>query len=154
FGGVDEVDYLDNADEGSKGLRWFKIDYTDDKPALVYFYLDILDRDVSVNLRFYKKDDKTGAVKFFPCKPDGSHARYEQSLVIAASGIVPMDIIHDREGSPYRGREERYSKHISRVLTKGTYYLEVNANHPDYILRTRKLPVPPYTDPHDAVEAG
>jgi HEAT repeat protein len=63
------------------------------------------------------------------------------------AGKDPMEIVHDRE-------RERYSKHISRTFTKGTYYLEVNANHPDYILRTRKLPVPPYTDPQTAVEAG
>ena len=58
-----------------------------------------------------------------------------------------MEIVHDRE-------RERYSKHISRTFTRGTYYLEVNANHPDYILRTRVLPVPPYDDPAQAVEAG
>jgi HEAT repeat protein len=152
YGCVDEVDYLDNRDEGAKGFRWFRIDYTDDKPALVYFYLDVLDRDVSVNLRMYKADPRTKELKFYPCKPDGSQARYESS--VTASGIDPMEIIHDREGNPTRGREERYSKHISRVLTRGTYYLEVNANHPDFILRTRKLPVPPYSNPQDAVEAG
>ena len=58
-----------------------------------------------------------------------------------------MEIVHDRE-------RERYSKHISRTFTRGTYYLEVNANHPDYILRTRVLPVPPYDEPSQAVEAG
>ena len=58
-----------------------------------------------------------------------------------------MEIVHDRE-------RERYSKHISRTFTRGTYYLEVNANHPDYILRTRVLPVPPYNEPALAVEAG
>ncbi|MFL5245089.1 MAG: discoidin domain-containing protein [Gemmataceae bacterium] len=152
YGAVDEVDYLDNQDEGKRGLRWYRVDYTDDQPALVYFYLDILDRDVSVNLRMYKADDKTGEVKFYPCKADGSQARYETT--VTASGIDPMEIIHDREGNPMRGVEERYSKHISRVLTKGTYYLEVNANHPDYLLRTRKLPVPPYHNGTDAVEAG
>ncbi len=62
-------------------------------------------------------------------------------------GKDPMEIVHDRE-------RERYSKHISRTFTRGTYYLEVNANHPDYILRTRVLPVPPYDDPVQAVEAG
>ena len=62
-------------------------------------------------------------------------------------GKDPMEIVHDRE-------RERYSKHISRTFTRGTYYLEVNANHPDYILRTRVLPVPPYDDPARAVEAG
>src|SRR5947199_355099 len=59
----------------------------------------------------------------------------------------PTEIVHDRE-------RERYSKHISRTFPRGTYYLEVNANHPDYILRTRVLPVPPYDDPARAVEAG
>ncbi len=58
-----------------------------------------------------------------------------------------MEIVHDRE-------RERYSKHISRTFTKGIYYLQVNANHPSYILRTRVLPVPPYDDPRQAVEAG
>ena len=62
-------------------------------------------------------------------------------------GKDPMEIVHDRE-------RERYSKHISRTFTRGTYYLEVNANHPDYILRTRVLPVPPYEEPSQAVEAG
>src|SRR5206468_1625120 len=142
YGAVDEVDYLDNRKEGENGLRWYRIDYQDDKPALVYIWLDVLDRDVSVNLRMYRKDLQTGKVQFYPCKPDGSQARYEPALT--SSGIDPMEIIHDREGNPMRGREERYSKHISRVLTKGQYYLEVNANHPDYILRSRKLPVPPY----------
>jgi cellulose synthase operon protein C len=152
YGAVDELDYLDNQREGENGLRWYRIDYADDQPALVYLWLDVLDRDVSVNLRMYRADPRTGRVQFYPCKPDGSQARYDPSLT--HSGIDPMEIIHDREGNPLRGREERYSKHISRVLTKGTYYLEVNANHPDYILRSRKLPVPPYTKAEDAVEAG
>jgi HEAT repeat protein len=152
YGAADEVDYLDNQKEGDSGLRWYRIDYADDQPALVYVWLDVLDRDVSVNLRMYQADPRTGKVQFYPCKPDGSQARYEPAF--SSSGIDPMEIIHDREGNPMRGREERYSKHISRVLTKGTYYLEVNANHPDYILRSRKLAVPPYQKAEDAVEAG
>ena len=100
-----------------------------EKPILVYFQLDLLDRDVSANLRVYTVDPKTG--------------RPEPYL----NGKDPMEIVHDRE-------RERYSKHISRTFTRGTYYLEVNANHPDYILRTRVLPVPPYDEPSQAVEAG
>jgi hypothetical protein len=152
YGAADETDYLDNQKEGDTGLRWYRIDYTEDRPAIVYIWLDVLDRDVPVNLRMYRADPKTGKVQFYPCKPDGSQARYEPALT--TSGIDPMEIIHDREGNPQHGREERYSKHISRVLTRGTYYLEVNVNHPDYILRSRKLPVPPYTRAEDAVEAG
>jgi HEAT repeat protein len=129
YGSADDVDYLDNRDEGKRGLDWFRFDVTGEQPILVYFQLDLLDRDVSANLRVYTVDSKAG--------------RPEPYL----TGKDPMEIIHDRE-------RERYSKHISRTFRRGTYYLEVNANHPDYILRTRVLPVPPYHDPAQAVEAG
>jgi hypothetical protein len=128
YGTADDVDYLDNANEGKAGLDWFRFEVTDDEPTLVYFQLDLLDRDVSANLRTYTTDDS---------------GRVRPHL----DGKDPMEIVHDRE-------RERYSKHISRTFAKGTYYLEVNANHPNYILRTRKLPVPPYRDPQQAVEAG
>ena len=129
YGTADDVDYLANTEEGKAGLDWFRFEVAGPKPILVYFQLDLLDRDVSANLRVYTVDPKTG--------------RPEPYL----AGKDPMEIVHDRE-------RERYSKHISRTFTKGTYYLEVNANHPDYILRTRVLPVPPYDDPRQAVEAG
>ncbi len=129
YGSADDVDYLDNKREGQSGLDWFRFEVRDEKPVLVYFQLDLLDRDVSANLRVYTVDPKSG--------------RPEPYL----KGKDPMEIVHDRE-------RERYSKHISRTFTRGTYYLEVNANHPDYILRTRVLPVPPYDDPAMAVEAG
>ena len=129
YGSADDVDYLENPSEGKSGLDWFRFEVTDEKPILVYFQLDLLDRDVSANLRVYTVDPKSG--------------RPEPYL----TGKDPMEIVHDRE-------RERYSKHISRTFTRGTYYLEVNANHPDYILRTRVLPVPPYDEPSQAVEAG
>ncbi len=129
YGSADDVDYLDHPDEGKRGLDWFRFEVTSEKPILVYFQLDLLDRDVSANLRVYAVDSKTG-------RPEPYR-----------TGKDPMEMVHDRE-------RERYSKHISRTFQRGTYYLEVNANHPDYILRTRVLPVPPYTDPTQAVEAG
>ena len=129
YGTADDVDYLENAAEGKAGLDWFRFEVKDEKPVLVYFQLDLLDRDVSANLRVYTVDGKTGRLEPF------------------VNGKDPMEIVHDRE-------RERYSKHISRSFTRGTYYLEVNANHPDYILRTRVLPLPPYKEPSLAVEAG
>jgi len=129
YGTADDVDYLENADEGKSGLDWFRFEVDGDKPVLVYFELDLRDRDVSANLRTFVVDPKTG----------------EAAPYLA--GKDPAEIVHDRE-------RERYSKHISRTFAKGTYYLQVNANHPDYILRTRVLPVPPYDDPTKAVEAG
>jgi hypothetical protein len=129
YGTADDVDYLDNPREGKSGLDWFRFEVKGQKPALVYFQLDLLDRDVPANLRVYTVDAKTNQVTLY------------------RTGRDPMEIVHDRE-------RERYSKHLSRTFPPGTYYLEVNANHPDYVLRTRVLPVPPYDDPALAVEAG
>jgi HEAT repeat protein len=128
YGTADDVDYLDNKNEGKVGLDWFRFEVTQDKEVLVYFQLELLDRDVSANMRVYTAGSGTGLTPY-------------------VKGKDPMEIVHDRE-------RERYSKHISRTFARGTYYLEVNANHPDYILRTRVLPVPPYHDPAQAVEAG
>jgi cellulose synthase operon protein C len=129
YGSADDVDYLENLDEGKSGLDWFRFEVTDDLPILVYFQLELTDRDVSANLRVHKLDPASGEIR--------PHL----------DGKDPMEIIHDRE-------RERYSTHLSRTLAKGTYFVEVNANHPDYILRTRSYPVPPLADPAKAVEAG
>ena len=129
YGTGDDVDYLENQSEGKTGLDWFRFEVKDEKPILIYFQLDLLDRDVSANLRVYTVDPKTGTPLPY------------------TTGKDPMEIVHDRE-------RERYSKHVSRTFTRGVYYLEVNANHPDYILRTRVLSVPPYDDASSAVEAG
>ncbi len=94
-GSADDVDYLDNTSEGKSGLDWFRFEVTGDKPILVYFQLDLLDRDVSANLRVYTVDAKSG-------RP-----------VPYLQGKDPMEIVHDRE-------RERYSKHISRTFARGT----------------------------------
>ncbi len=53
YGSADDVDYLENPSEGRSGIDWFRFELTSDKPILVYFQLDLLDRDVSANLRVY-----------------------------------------------------------------------------------------------------
>jgi HEAT repeat protein len=129
YGSADDVDYLENLDEGKSGLDWFRFEIPEGPPRLVYFHLELLDRDVSANLRVYQIDPASGAIH-----------PYE-------TGKDPMEIVHDRE-------RERYSTHLSRTFGRGTYFVEVNANHPDYLLRTRSYPVPPLADPAQAVEAG
>ena len=129
YGTADDVDYLENLEEGKAGLDWFRFEVKDEVPVLVYFQLEQLDRDVSSNLCVYRLDPASGEAK------------------LHESGKDPMEIVHDRE-------RERYSTHLSRTLTRGTYFVEVNANHPDYILRTRAYSVPPLNDPSKAVEAG
>ncbi len=129
YGSADDVDYLDNRYEGRAGLDWFRIEFAEEQPRLVYFELDLLDRDISPNLKLYRLNEQT------------------QSLEYYIAGKDPMEIIHDRQ-------EFRYSKFITRVLRRGTYFLQVNANHPHYVLRTTVYPVPPYQDVQQAVLAA
>ena len=129
YGSADDVDYLANPLEGKTGLDWFRFKVDGPGPVLVYFQLDLLDRDLAANLRVYTVDARTGQPEPY------------------IAGKDPMEIVHDRE-------RERYSKHICRTFRTGTYFLEVNADHPDYVLRTRVLPIPPYDNPEQAVEAG
>lgn len=126
-GSADDVDYLNNREEGIRGLDWFRFDVSDG-PVLVFFQLDLLDRDVAANLSLFKRNE------------EGQPVVYER-------GKDPTETIHDRE-------RVRYSKHISRVLTNGVYYLRVNANHPAYVLRTYKYSIPPYDDPESSVSTG
>ena len=79
YGSADDVDYLENTNEGKSGLDWFRFEVTEKKPILVYFQLDLLDRDVSANLRVYTVDPKSG-----------QPAPY-------LTGKDPMEIVHDRE---------------------------------------------------------
>ncbi|WP_197491116.1 HEAT repeat domain-containing protein [Planctomyces sp. SH-PL62] len=127
YGSADDVDYLENLQEGTSGLDWFRFEVDSDRPALVTFTLDLIDRDVSADLRVFTVE----------AGEPTAHA----------SGEDPMEIIHDRE-------RERYSKNLVRTLERGVYYLRVNANHPAYILRTRVSAVPPFDEPAKAVEAG
>lgn len=144
YGNNDDTDYLDNKDEkpvknyangldnpvrDRPGLDWFRIDIPRDDPRLVIFELDVLDRDVSVNLRMYVANKEGSDVELF------------------TDGMDPMEIVHDRE-------PERYSKSITRTLNKGTYYLQVNGNHPRYILRSKAYLPPPYPRSADAVRTG
>ncbi len=127
YGSADDVDWLENAEEGRAGVDWFRFDVESDKPVLVTFTLDLIDRDVSADLAAF-------TIK------DGRPEPY-------ALGKDPMEIVHDRE-------RVRYSKNLVRVFTKGSFYLRVNANHPAYVLRSRVAVVPPFDDPAEAVDAG
>lgn len=106
---------------GSAG-DWFVFPFDSDRPKLVFFGLDFVDRDVPPDLRIYQK---TGP---------GKLAEYTR-------GIDPQSA--QRERPPRPGA----NKFTTRVLTKGTYYVWVDACQPDYQLRTKVLDVPPYLAP-------
>lgn len=127
YGSADDVDWLENPEEGRVGLDWFRFEVDSERPVLATFTLDLIDRDVSADLAVFTIEGD---------RP-----------VPLISGGDPMEIVHDRE-------RVRYSKSLVRTLAKGTYYLRVNANHPAYVLRSRTSGVPPFDDPSQAVEVG
>jgi len=126
-GSADDVDWLENPEEGRAGLDWFRFEVDSDRPILATFTLDLIDREVSADLAVFRIED-------------------ERPVALSA-GVDPMEVVHDRE-------RVRSSKNLVRTLAKGTYYLRVNANHPAYVLRSRTSGVPPFDDPSQAVEAG
>ncbi len=129
YGGSDDIEYLDNQQEYQAGWDWFRIDFDNPEQRLVFFELDLPDRDVPLQLLFYRYDPKG------------------QSIEPYTRGKDPMEVLHD-------GQKVRYSKFITRVLTQGRYYLAVLGNHPFYQLRTTVYLAPPYSNPAQAVETA
>ncbi len=113
--------------ERTAGADWFRFTFDGDVPKLAFFGLDFVDRDVPPDLRIYTKD--TG------------------QLVEYTRGIDPQSL--QRERPPRQGA----NKFTTRVLTKGTYYLWVDACQPDYQLRTKLFDLPPYLKPDQAEKA-
>ena len=63
-------------------------------------------------------------------------------------GEDPVTVPHEVQALPG-------NKFTTRTLKdKGTYYIAVRANHPEYKLRTRVYDPPPYADPHTAVRTA
>jgi hypothetical protein len=54
FSSADEIEYLDNKQEGKDGLDWYTFTFRGPKPKLVMFDIDVLDRDVPLNLQLFK----------------------------------------------------------------------------------------------------
>ncbi len=125
----DEVEFL------SGGADWFRVEQPDEEPRLVFFNLDILDRDVPANITVYTMRD-------------GQLEPYVE-------GYDPVSGPHEAQVGPVvrqAGVElNSANKFTTRVLKRGTYYLKVEANHPAYRLRTSVYPVPPYDKPDQAI---
>ena len=133
FGTSDDIEYLYNTDEGKNGWQWLTFEYQDAKPKLVFFELDLLDRDVPCTLKIFRQE------------PGAEGPR----LVEYTQGKDPTEIRHDDQYD-----ELVNFKFLTRVLTPGRYYLSVKANHPVWSLRTTLFDPPPYSDPRKAVEVA
>jgi hypothetical protein len=133
YGLADDRPYLPRGDapteaESAAGQDWFRFDYDGEAPALAFFGLEFVDRDVPPDVRVFRWKD-------------GAPVEYTR-------GIDPQSL--QREKPPRPGA----NKFTTRVIEKGTYYLLVDACQPDYQLRTALHPVPPHLDGDPADDAA
>jgi HEAT repeat protein len=132
YGLADDRPYLPLGSEPTEqeqiaGADWFTFRFDRDVPNLAFFALDFVDRDVPPDVRIFRNDD-------------GKLVEYTQ-------GIDPQSL--QRERPPRMGA----NKFTTRVLTRGTYYVRVDACQPDYQLRTKLFDVPPYLKPAELEKA-
>jgi len=138
FGSDDERPYAPSKNEDGysamlKGFQWFRFIFREKQPRLVYFVLNVTDRDIPLDVDLFQLGKAT----------DG-----QQDVVPFTDG----EIVYQVEATQnYPG----LYKFRTRILQPGQeYYVRVAANHPSYQLHTYQYPVPPNKDPHDAVRAG
>jgi len=138
FGSDDERPYAPSRVEDGyaamlKGFQWFRFTFRENEPRLVYFVLNVTDRDVPLDVDIFQVgNDASGKVDVFP--------------FTAGEFVYQVEATQNYPGL-YKFR--------TRILQpRQEYYVRIAANHPAYQLHTYAYPVPPDTDPHKAVRAG
>jgi hypothetical protein len=113
----------------TEGADWYKFEFSTDKPKLVFFQIDLMERDqIPVDVRVYRL-------------VNGKIEEYYE-------GEDPVTLPHEVQAL-------QGNKFTPRILKeKGAYYISVHASHPEYKLRTRVYDAPPYSDPRMAVRTG
>src|SRR5215467_8427770 len=108
---------------------WYEFEFTSATPRLVFFQVDLMERDqIPVDVTVFRL-------------VNGEPQEY-------FDGEDPVTLPH--EAQALTG-----NKFTPRILTsRGTYYVAVQAGHPEYKLRTRIYDPPPYTDPKTAVRTA
>jgi len=116
-----------------KGFQWFRFTFREKQPRLVYFVLNVTDRDVPLDVDIFQVGhDSSG-------QPD-------------VAPFTDGEFVYQIEATQnYPG----LYKFRTRILQPGhEYYVRVAANHPSYQLHTYEYSVPPNKDPREAVRAG
>src|SRR5687767_9735326 len=62
YGGSDDIEYLDNQREYEVGWDWFRIDFDESAEKLVYFELDLPDRDIPLQLLFHRYNPASNSI--------------------------------------------------------------------------------------------
>lgn len=138
FGSDDERPYAPSRNEDGyaamlKGFQWFRFTFREKQPKLVYFVLNVTDRDVPLDVDIFQM---------------GKGASGQPDVVPYTTG----EFVYQVEATQnYPG----LYKFRTRILEPGQeYYVRVAANHPAYQLHTYEYGVPPTKDPHEAVRSG
>lgn len=133
FASGDDEEYIPLPGTPRKSLPemadWYKFEFSSDKPKLVFFQVDLMERDqIPLDVRVYRVTN-------------GKLAEYYE-------GEDPVTLPHEVQAL-------QGNKFTPRILKdKGTYYISVHASHPEYKLRTRVYDPPPYSDPRVAVRTA
>ena len=111
------------------GDHWYRFEFDSDTPKLVFFQVELMDRDqIPVNVAVYRL-------------VNGKPEEYFE-------GEDPVTLPHEVQALDG-------NKFTPRILRqKGTYFVAVHAGYPVYKLRTRVYDPPPYRDPHTAVRTA
>lgn len=134
FGGADDRPYAPAPGQDRyaalvAGFQWFRFTFHGAQPRLAYFVLDVTDREVPFDVDVFTKG-VTGDIEPYT----------------KGASIYQIEATQNYPGL-YKFR--------TRILEPGvTYYLRLDANHPSFQLHTLEYPIPPYTDPHQAVRTG
>ncbi len=129
FASADEEEYVPLRGAASKQTDWYRFEFAEASPKLVFFQIDLMERDnLPVDVALFR---------ILNGKP-------EEFL----DGADPVTPPHETQALPG-------NKFTTRILKdKGEYFVQVRANHPEYKLRTRVYNPPPYRDPQEAVRTA
>src|ERR1051326_4480216 len=112
--------------EAPAGEHWYRFRFNEANPKLVFFQLELMDRDgLPADVAVFRL--RNGKIEEFNDSRD------------------PVTLPHEVQALPG-------NKFTTRVFQDpGAYYVRVHASHPEYKLRTRMYDLPPYSDPALAV---
>jgi hypothetical protein len=109
--------------------HWYKFRFAGPEPKLVFFQLELTDRDdLPVDVSVFQIENN--------------------APVEYTKGQDPVAVPHEVQALPG-------NKFAPRLLDRpGDFYLRVRAAHPEYKLRTRLYNPPPYANPREAVRTA
>ncbi len=109
------------------GVHWYRFDYQGPGEKLLHVNLEMLDRDVPVDVAVFTVSDGR------PAEYTRGRERYEPEKSTNFHGL---------------------HKFVPRVIAPGRYWIRVMGNHPAYQLQTELYEPPPYADPRQAVRTA